>query len=126
MGGNAIKDITPLAALTKLWTLSLGKNQIKNIGVLEKVTKLSVLDLKDNQVEDLAPLAKQTELKLLMIERNAIKDLKPLVDAAQADAAGPKRFAPYLRLYIAGNPLAEGTKSKQLEALKAAGIRIEG
>ena len=94
--------------------------------MLEKVTRLSVLDLQDNQVEDLAPLAKQTELKLLMIERNAIKDLKPLVDAAKADADGPKRFAPYLRLYIAGNPLTEATKSKQLDALKAAGVRIEG
>ena len=29
-----------------------------------------------------------------MIERNQIKDLKPLVDAAKADSAGPKRFAP--------------------------------
>ena len=126
MGGNAIKDIAPLAPLVKLSSLSLGKNQIKQIGVLEKVTKLSVLDLRDNQVEDVGPLAKQTELKLLMIERNAIKDLKPLVDAAKADADGPKRFAPYLRLYIAGNPLAEATKAKQLEALKAAGVRIEG
>ena len=27
------------------------------------------------------------------------------MDAAKADADGPKRFAPYLRLYIAGNPL---------------------
>jgi hypothetical protein len=126
MGGNAIKDITPLAPLTRLWTLSMGKNQIKNIGVLEKLNKLSTIDLSDNQVEDLSPLSKQTELKLLMMERNAIKDLKPLVEAAKADAAGPKRFAPYLRLYIAGNPLAEATKGKQLEALKAAGIRIEG
>ena len=73
--------------------------------MLEKVNKLSVLNLQDNRVEDVSPLTKQTELKLLMIERNQIKDLKPLVEAAKADAAGPKRFAPYLRLYIAGNPL---------------------
>jgi Leucine-rich repeat (LRR) protein len=106
--------------------MSLGKNQIKDIKVLEKVTKLSVLDLRDNQVEDIGPLAKQTELKLLMIERNKIKDLKPLVDAAKTDSEGPKRFAPYLRLYVAGNPLAEATKAKQLETLKAAGVRIEG
>jgi hypothetical protein len=71
-------------------------------------------------------LAKQTELKLLMLERNRIKDLRSLIDAAKADAAGPKRFAPYLRLYVAGNPLPEATKAKQLEALKATGVRIEG
>ena len=94
MGGNAIKDIAPLAPLAKLWTLSLGKNQIKDIGVLEKLNRLSTLDLRDNQIEDLAPLAKQTELKLLMIERNQIKDLKPLVDAAKADADGPEAVRP--------------------------------
>ena len=61
-----------------------------------------------------------------MIERNQIKDLKPLVDAAKADAAGPKRFAPYLRVYLKGNPLSDAAKSTQLEAFKAAGVRIEG
>ncbi|MFO0889998.1 MAG: hypothetical protein U0790_12770 [Isosphaeraceae bacterium] len=115
----------------KLWTFSLPKNQIKEIGVLEKLNKLSVLDLRENQVEDLAPLAKQTELKLLMIERNKVKSLKPLADAAKADAEGPKRFAPYLRLYLDGNPVKEAADKKeaeavkQLEALQAAGVRIE-
>ena len=94
--------------------------------MLEKVTKLSMLDLRDNQVEDVGPLAKQTELKLLMIERNKIKDLKPLVDAAKADAAGPKLFAPYLRLYLAGNPLSERAKAKQLEALRPPGSASRG
>jgi internalin A len=94
--------------------------------VLEKVNKLSVLELQDNQIEDVGPLAKQTELTLLLLERNKIKDLQPLVGAAKADADGPKRFAPYLRLYIAGNPLTETAKTKQIEALKAAGVRIEG
>ncbi len=85
-----------------------------------------MLDLRDNQVEDISPLAKQTELSLLMIERNQIKDLKPLVDSAKADSAGPKRFAPYLRLYLSGNPLPDAAKSAQLDAFKAAGVRIEG
>ena len=85
-----------------------------------------MLDLRDNQIENIGPLAKQTELNLLMIERNKIKDLKPLVESAKADSAGPKRFAPYLRLYIAGNPLSDATKSAQLDAIKAAGVRIEG
>jgi internalin A len=52
--------------------------------------------------------------------------LKPLVEAAKADAAGPKRFAPYLRLYISGNPLPDSVKPAQLDAIKAAGVRIEG
>ena len=112
--------------MSKLWTLSVPKNQIKDIKVLEKLTKLSTLDLGDNQVEDVGPLTKQTELKLLIIERNKIKDLKPLVDAAKADAAGPKLFAPYLRVYIEGNPLSDDAKTTQLAALKEYGVRVEG
>jgi len=125
LGGNAIKDISPLAPLTRLASLSLPKNQIHDIKALEKANKIWNLDLCDNRVEDVGPLAKQTELKLLQIERNQIKDLKPLVDAAKADSGGPKRFAPYLRLYPLGNPLTDSAKSAQLAALKDAGVRIE-
>ena len=112
--------------MTKLWTLSLPKNQLKDIKVLEKVNRVSNLNLNDNQIEDVSPLTKLTELKILHIERNKIKDLKPLADAAKADATGPKLFAPYLHLYLAGNPLSDAAKSAQTEALKAAGVRIEG
>jgi internalin A len=125
LGNNAIKDIAPLAGLTKLWTLSVPKNQIKDISVLAKITKLATLDLRDNKIEDAGPLGKQTEMRLLMIERNQIKDLKPLVDAAKADSAGPKKFAPYLHLYRDGNPLSDTAKSEQVAALKAAEVRIE-
>lgn len=36
------------------------------------------------------------------------------------------RFAPFLRLYLAGNPLSDAAKTSQLEALKKLGVRIEG
>jgi len=126
LGRNAIKDISPLAPLSKLASLSLPRNQIHDIKALEKANKIWNLDLGDNRVEDVGPLAKQTELKLLQIERNQIKDLKPLVEAAKADSGGPKRFAPYLRLYLSGNPLTDPAKAAQLAALKDAGVRIEG
>ena len=89
------------------------------------MTRLSTLDLAENQVEDLSPLAKQTELSLLMLERNKITDLKPLVTSAKADVDGEKRFAPYLRLYLTGNPLSQTAKSKQLAELKGFGVRIQ-
>ena len=60
-----------------------------------------------------------------MIERNKIKDLKPLIDAAKADSAGPKRFAPYLHVYFAGNPIPDDAKKTQVAALKAAEVRVE-
>jgi hypothetical protein len=47
------------------------------------------------------------------------------VNMAKADAEGPKRFAPYLRLYLAGNPLSDAAKNAQVTALKGFGVRVE-
>jgi hypothetical protein len=58
-------------------------------------------------------------------QRDKLEDLTPLVEMAQADAAGPKLVAPFLRLYLGGNPLSEAAKTTQVEALKAAGVRVD-
>ncbi len=123
--GNKITDIGPLGKLSKLSSLYLGHNQIKDITVLSKVTKLSSLELNDNQIADLSPLTKQTELSILLLDRNKITDLTPLVNAAKADADGQKRFAPYLRLYLSGNPLSDAAKSDHIKALKGYGVKVE-
>lgn len=132
--GNKIKDISPLAGLgpspptrprSRLVSLSLGRNQIADISALSKLTQISTLELKDNRIEDLTPLTKHTELSLLMLENNKIRDLAALVSMCKADAAGPRRFAPYLRLYLAGNPLSDAAKTKQLADLRAAGVRLQ-
>ena len=123
--GNRIGDIAPLGKLTKLSSLSLGGNQIKDISPLAAVTKIGVLELKDNQVADITPLAKQAELRILMLERDKISDLAPLVKALEADAKGEKRFAPYLELYIQGNPLSDAAKSTQLPAIKGIIRKLE-
>lgn len=125
LSNNQIADIAPLSGLTKLSSLSLDHNQIRDLAPLAKVTRISTLVLNDNQIEDATPLAKQTELSMLLLERNKIKDLAPLVAACKADAEGQKRFAPYLRLYLAGNPLSDAAKTQQLTALKGFGVRIE-
>jgi internalin A len=125
LSGNKIKDLTPLGGLTKLSSLYLDHNQVSDLAPLAKVTKLSTLDLKDNAIVDVTPLAKQTELRMLFLQRNKITDLAPLVSAAKADAEGEKRFAPYLHLYLAGNPLADAAKNTQLPALKGFGVRLE-
>lgn len=125
LANNQARDVTPVGNLAKLSSLSLAHNQIQDIAALAKVTHLTTLDLNDNQIADLKPLTKQTELSLLMLERNKVADLGPLVAMCKADAEGPKRFAPYLRLYLAGNPLSEEAKTKQLAALKGFGVRVE-
>jgi hypothetical protein len=43
---------------------------------------------------------------------------------AKKDAAGPKNFAPYWNLYLAGNPLSDEAKTKQIEELKKLGVRV--
>lgn len=118
LSNNKVADVAPLSELTKLSSLSLSKNQIKDISGLAKVTRLTTLDLNDNQIEDIRPLMKQSELSLLMLERNRISDLTPLTQMAKADAEGAKRFAPYLRVYLKGNP-------SPLDELKKIGVRVD-
>jgi hypothetical protein len=89
------------------------------------ITRLAVLKLSDNAIADISPAIKHPPQSVLLVERNKIADLAPLVSAAKADAEGPKTFAPFLRLYLEGNPLSEAAKTDQLAALKAAGVRIE-
>jgi hypothetical protein len=83
------------------------------------------LKLSDNAIEDISPATQHPPQSMLLVERNKIADLAPLVAAAKADAEGRKQFAPFLRLYLAGNPLSEVAKNEQLAALKSAGVRVE-
>jgi hypothetical protein len=123
LGGNKVSDIGPLAGL-RIWSLYAAKNQLKDISPLAKTSHLATLDLNDNQIESVAPLAGLSELNLVLLERNRIADLKALAAAAAKDAAGPKRFAPFLRLYLAGNPLSAEARSTDLPALQKAGVRV--
>jgi internalin A len=125
IAGNKISDPAPLSGLAKLSSLDLARNQIADIKGLTNAGVLSLLKLSDNQISDLTPLSKPLSVRLLLLERNKIVDLTPLVTAAKADAEGEKRFAPFLRLYLAGNPLSDGAKSQQIEALKAVGVKID-
>ena len=43
---------------------------------------------------------------------------------AKADTEGTKRFAPYLRLYLAGNPLSDAARAVQVPVLKKYGVRV--
>jgi hypothetical protein len=64
---------------------------------------------------------------MLFLERNKIKNLAGLVEMVKADTEGPKRMAPFLRLYLAGNPLSalDDAVVAQIGTLKAAGVRFE-
>ena len=123
--GNRVEDLSPLTGLKKLTSLDLAGNAVTDLAPLAELRWLSSLDLKGNHVADLSPLGGLTELRYTFLQDNALTDLSPLPEMAEKDAAGDSRFAPYWRLYVAGNPLSEAAKTAQVERLRAAGVRVE-
>jgi Leucine-rich repeat (LRR) protein len=97
---------------------------VTNLAPLAELKDLSLLKLSDNQIEDISVIGNFKRLSMLFLERNKIQDLAALVASAKADAEGEKRFAPYLRLYLADNPLSETAKNEQIAALKSFGVRF--
>ena len=110
--------------MPKLHAVYLDKNKVSDIAPLKSLKWLERLDLKDNQIKDLSSLSEMTELRYTFLERNQITELGTLVEMAKKDTAGERRFAPYWRLYLAGNPLNETGKA-QLAELKKLGVRVE-
>ena len=147
LDGNRVTDLTPLGGLDRLSALYLAKNAVTDLGPLSGLKKLTSLDVSDNDLTDagplaglpylssvtlsgnaltdVTPLASLPDVRFLILERNGIEDLSPLAKAAAEDAAGPRRFAPYLRLYLDGNPLSDAAKADQLPALRAAGVTVD-
>jgi len=50
--------------------------------------------------------------------------LQLMVDTARSDSDGPKPFASFWRLYLAGNPISEETKDAHLAQLKKARVGL--
>ena len=122
---NQVESIKQVSGLKKLSSLYLDKNQVQDVSPLKDLKWLSSLDLKHNKIKDVSPLAGLTELRYTFLEGNQIADVTPLVTMAKKDVDGPRRFAPYWHLYLAGNPLNAKAKSEQLAALKKLGVRVK-
>ena len=117
---NQVKDIAVLGGLKKLHALYLDSNPVADIKPLAALKGMERLGLRNTGVADLAPLAEMTELSFLFLEGNKITDLGVLLAMAKKDVEGqgPKRFAPYLKIYLKGNPLAEAAQKTQLPELQ--------
>lgn len=120
---NKIEKIDVIKALPKVWTLYLAGNPVKDFAPVGEMKWLSSLDLQNCGVTDLSFLKGLTELNFVMLVNNKVADLGPLVEMAKADSE--RRFSPFWRLYLAGNPLSDKAKGEQLEELKKLGARIE-
>lgn len=121
---NQLKSLEPIGQLEKIWSLDVAGNGLADIAPVGKLKWLTNLDLDRNVVETLESLKPLTELDILLVRENKLTDLSPLVEMCRSDADGEKRFAPYLRVYLKGNPLSEQAKTEQLDALKNIGVRV--
>jgi internalin A len=116
LSNNRITDIAGVKNLTKLWSLYLdGNTAIASLQPVSGLKSLSTLDLKKTQVKDLTPLAGLTSLHYLFLDSTPVTDLKPLIAACEKDAAGEKRFAPFLTVSLAGTPAAKGAGAAELK-----------
>ena len=85
---NSVSDLSPLAGLVNLKTLSLYSNSVSDLLPLAGLTNLEVLILADNSISNIAPLANLTQLKELGLWFNSITDISPLeglIDLAVLD-----------------------------------------
>ncbi len=123
LSGNRVEEVAPLLGLRRLASLYLDDNRLLKVDGISALRGLSSLSLGGNRIDDLKPLAGLDSLQHLFLERNRVQDLAPLVEWAQGDKE--QRFAPFLRVYLDGNPLGSTARKSQLEALKAAGVRVQ-
>lgn len=67
LNDNLIADLTPLAGLTSLSYLHLGNNNITDISPLKSLTALRSLYLDGNKIDNLSPLESMTSLTTLSL-----------------------------------------------------------
>lgn len=121
---NDLTDISPAFGLPRLHSLHFDGNRVAKLKGIAGLRRLDLLSASGNRISDLEPLEGLTNLRLLILEDNRLRDLQPLVAMAEKDAAGERRFAPFLRLYVNGNRL-EGKKAQsQLEQLRSLGVKV--
>lgn len=77
-GYYGISDVSALAELTNLTSLSLSQTGISDISALEALTNLNYLDLSGNNISDISALSELTNLDHLALDWNSIHDISAL------------------------------------------------
>ena len=75
---NDLRDISPLAGLTNLYSLFLQENGIADISPLTGLRRLYFLNLRDNKITSIEPLRTMHSLREVDLSRNRITDVSPL------------------------------------------------
>ena len=79
---DALRDLSPLAALTQLEELSLVGTRVSDLSPLAGLGALRRLDLAETPLADLQPLAGLRSLNVLNLLGTAVADLSPLAGLA--------------------------------------------
>ncbi|KAI8827030.1 uncharacterized protein EV422DRAFT_491205 [Fimicolochytrium jonesii] len=77
---NSIRDVTKLAAFTRLEELTLENNELQTIEPLVALKALTKLDVSLNRIATIECAGGFQALMLLSIENNSITNLRPLAD----------------------------------------------
>ena len=86
--GKQIVDVRPLAALTGLEWLDLGRNEIDDVSPLAVLTKLKELYLWYNQIVHVSPLSSLGSLENLYLDGNEIVDVSSLASLPRLKELG--------------------------------------
>ncbi|QEG38778.1 Internalin-A precursor [Roseimaritima ulvae] len=77
---NAITDLTPIAKLKRLQSVTLAGNQIEDLKPLKDLTGIQLLDVSRNKVKDLSPLTAMANLRTLYVADNQLTTLQPIAE----------------------------------------------
>ena len=102
----------------------LDRNKLREITGLHKLKNLSSLSLAYNKLTDLSPLTGLDRMQFLFLEGNELQVFGPVYEMVTRDLESEQRFAPFINIYVAGNPL-EALGWKQIARLKEKGIKVE-
>ena len=127
--GNSIADLSPLAGLTAITELDLGRNLLADLTPLAGLTAAVHVRLADNRITDVSPLAAMAVLELLDLARNPLADVSPLAgltaltaldlaDDQVADLAGLAAMTALEILNLAGNAVTDLSPLAGLTALE--------
>ena len=117
---NSIFDISPLAGLTNLTRLLLWGNFILDISTLKGLNKLTYLDISSNYVSDISSLSGLTDLTLLGLDNNSISDISPLVANTGLGSGGLLGDL----LSVTQNPLSYSSLHTHIPALERRGATV--
>jgi len=123
LSANRLASVAPLTNLPRVATLYIDHNKIRSIQGFGAFRNLTLLSAAHNGISDVSPLSGIRAPSFLQLSDNRIRDLSPLHRWMTPDLEKTRNFAPFVRVYLEGNPLSKQSKV-QLEELKAKGARI--